>query len=67
MTKKEEKEFLEKNFKAGDYYRISVLVQKDSLSKFLDFIKTAPLTLAVMPSVEMTSGFDDNSEKGTTQ
>lgn len=59
MTKKEE-EFLLKNFPAGSFTQVTILVKNGDLNRMIDALKVANLTLAIMPSVQATADFDDD-------
>lgn len=48
MNKKEE-EFLKENFKAGEYYNLSMLINKKQLESFLQILQSFNLTLAIIP------------------
>lgn len=60
----EEKKFMEKNFKAGEYMVVSVFVKKEEFTKFIETLKSSNLNLAVLPNAKANSDmFDDNAGK----
>lgn len=66
MTK-EEQEFLEKNFKAGEYSTVTIMVKNDELMKMVAALKAANLTVAILPGVDARMQFADPTVKGTEQ
>ena len=64
MTK-EEQEFLEKNFKAGEYSTVTIMVKNDEL--MVAALKAANLTVAIIPGVDARMQFADPTVKGTEQ
>ena len=66
MTK-EQQEFLEKHFKAGEYSVVTVLVKNEELTKFMDTLKNANLTIAALPGVAAGIDFANPDVKGTAQ
>jgi hypothetical protein len=66
MTK-EEQEFLEKNFPAGSFTQVTILVKNESLEKLMDVLRNANLTLAAIPSAKQAMDFatdDGNKNNG---
>lgn len=59
-----EKKFLQDNFKAGEYVACTILVTKADFQKFVDHLKAANLTLAILPSVETKAEFELQDEPG---
>lgn len=66
MTK-EEQEFLEKNFKAGEYSAVTIMVKNDQLTRLLDVLRNANMTLAIIPSAQAGIDFADPKKTGTSQ
>lgn len=66
MTK-EEQDFLEKNFKAGEYSTVTIMVQNKDLTKMIEALKAANLTVAILPGVDARIKFADPTVKGTPQ
>jgi hypothetical protein len=65
MTK-EEKEFMEKHFKAGEYTMLTIMVNNNELSKLMEYLKAGNLNMAILPTVK--AGLDFASDdKGTEQ
>lgn len=64
---KEEQEFLAKNFKAGEYSQVTVLVKNGDLDKMIAALTNANLTLAIMPSARAGIEFDNIEKSGTPQ
>ncbi len=63
----DEKKFLEKNFPAGEYSVVSIMVRHDELTKFLEYMKKASLNLCIMPNVKAGLDFVNPDTKGTEQ
>lgn len=61
----EEKKFLEKHFKAGEYGILQILVRTEDINKLISILKTANLNLAIMPSTQAKIDFasDDFDKK----
>lgn len=62
-----ERKFLEENFKAGQYSQVTILVKNEELSKMIEALKVANLTVAIFPSVKAQLDFNDPTVKGTEQ
>lgn len=60
----QEESFLKKNFPAGEYSVISIMVRHDELTKFTDILKKAALNLAIMPGVKPKIDFATGDIKG---
>ena len=65
--KKEEQEFLEKYFKAGDYSILTLMVTNDEIAKLMDLLKNSGLKLVMMPGVDARVAFADSTQTGTEQ
>lgn len=52
----EQKKFLEKNFPAGEYSLVQIMVRHDELTRFIDHMKKSRCNLCMMPHVK--AGFD---------
>ncbi len=63
MTKEEEA-FLKKNFPAGEYGVVSIMVRNDEMKRFMEVLKKANLNLAVMPGVQPKVDFATDDIKG---
>ena len=63
--KPEEKEFLEKNFKAGEYAMLQIMVRFEDIQKLIQVLKTSNLNLAVLPTAKAKTDFftDDGDNK----
>lgn len=61
------KEFLEKNFPAGSYMQVTILVKNEEFQRFIDVLKANNMTVAVMPHVKAAAEFHDPNNKGTPQ
>ena len=57
MTK-EEQAFLEKNFKAGEYAVVQIMVRLEDLDKFVAHQKKSGLNLCVMPTAKKKMDFE---------
>ena len=57
----QEKEFLEKNFKAGEYVVVQIMVRLDDLDKFIAHQKKSGLNLCVIPSAKSKMEFESNT------
>lgn len=62
-----EERFLAENFKAGEYSMLTILVKNTDLARFVDHMKAANLTLAIMPRAQAGIDFADPSKTGTPQ
>lgn len=62
-----QKKFLEKNFPAGEYSVVSIMVRNDDLDKFIEHLKKSNLNLAVIPGVQAKMDFANPNKKGTEQ
>lgn len=60
----QEKEFLEKNFKAGEYAVVQIMVRLDDLDKFIAHQKKSGLNLCVIPSTKAKIDFEINNTEG---
>jgi hypothetical protein len=56
MTEQEEKEFMEKNFPAGEFVMLQIMVRNENVGQLLEVLKAANLNLVIMPKVQ--SGID---------
>lgn len=65
MTK-EEIEFLEKNFPVGSFTQVTILVRNESMTKLMEVLKGANLTLAVVPSAQSKVDFATEDGNGKT-
>lgn len=61
----DEKKFLEKNFKAGEYGILQIMVRNEDIGKLLSILKSAGLNLAIIPSAQAKMDFaaDDFNKK----
>lgn len=66
MTK-EEKEFLEKNFKAGEFTVITLLVKNKDMTKMMEALKGANITMAALPRAAAGMAFENPDTDGTSQ
>lgn len=46
---KNEEDFLKEHFKAGEYYNLSMLINKEQLDSFTQILQSFNLTLAIIP------------------
>jgi hypothetical protein len=46
---KEQEEFLRENFKAGEYYNFSMMIQENQFDGFVKVLNSFQLTLAIIP------------------
>lgn len=56
-----EKKFLEKNFKAGEYAVVQIMVRLEDLDKFVAHQKKSGLNLCVIPSAKQKMEFEMNT------
>ena len=68
----EMEEFLENTFPEGEYYKLTILVKKDSFRNFMDKLSDGSISAAIMPNVEDKSkeieeDEDEDSKKGKLQ
>ena len=59
------KKFLEENFKAGEFAKVTLLVRLEDMSKFLDLLKSSNLNMVVMPGVQSKIDFESDDNKGS--
>lgn len=64
---KDHKKFLEKNFPAGEYSVVQIMVRHDELTRFLEHMKKASCNLCIMPKVKAELDFVNPDTKGTKQ
>ena len=64
-AEEKQKEFLEKNFPAGEYSVLTILVRNDELTRFMEHLKKANCNLAVMPNVKADIDFASTDDKDT--
>ena len=50
---KKTKDFLNDNFKAGEYSRLTILINNKDLEAFVEYLKKANMNLAMLPEVAM--------------
>lgn len=63
----ETRKILEEQFKAGEFYAVTILVKAKDLNTFIEHLKKANLTLAVIPKAQAAMDFEDDEDKGTLQ
>ena len=56
---KKMEEFFRKNFPAGEYAVVSVMVRLDEMEKFVEAMKKSGLNLAIMPKVQNELNFQN--------
>jgi hypothetical protein len=66
MSNNDERDFLEKNFKAGEYASMTVMVKIEDIDEFIETLRNANLTLAIIPSVQASLDFDSTDGMGMT-
>jgi len=47
--RKDEENFLKENFKAGEYYSLTMMINKEQFDSFTKVLKSFNLTLAILP------------------
>ena len=63
----DEKKFMDKYFKAGEYSVLTILVNNKELSGLIELLKLSGLNLALLPGVRPKLDFADDTKKGTEQ
>lgn len=63
----EEKAFMDKHFKAGEYSVLTIMVNNKELGRLMEILKGANLNLAMLPGVNAKIDFADETKRGTSQ
>lgn len=61
---KDEKAFLDKHFKAGEYSVLTLMIRNDDLTKVLNHLKTSGANIVAIPSAKSKLDFEMETIKG---